>query len=55
MPITLAFKDKVLAKLKAYGNRPLNETEKKDILLDLTKEYRSYGLKETLSEDEWNY
>lgn len=55
LPITLAFKDKVLAKLKAYGNRPLNETEKKDILLDLTKANRSYGLKETLSEDEWNY
>ena len=55
LPITAILKEKVLERLKEFGNRPLRESEKKNLLLELTKEYRSYSLKETLSEDEWNY
>lgn len=55
LPVTAMLKEKVLEKLKEFGNRTLRESEKKNLLLELTKEYRSYGLKETLSEDEWNY
>ena len=35
--------------------RPLTEAEKKNLLLAITRENRSYGLKSTLTEDEWNY
>ena len=45
----------VMEQLKKRGNRKLTEAEKKNILLDITKENRSYDLNSVLDEDEWNY
>ena len=44
-----------MEQLKKRGNRKLTEAEKKNILLDITKENRSYDLNSVLDEDEWNY
>lgn len=55
LPVSTLYKDKVLEKIKAYGNRALTMTEKKKILLEVTKENRSYDINSTLDESEWNY
>ena len=55
MPISTLYKEMVIKKIKEYRRYPLTECEKKNILLEVTKENRSYDLKSTLGEDEWNY
>lgn len=55
LPISTLYIDAVMARMKAMGLRDLTESEKKDALLEATRENRTYKLKETLSEDEWNY
>ena len=40
---------------KTYGKKTLNDADKRKLLLDVTKENRSYDLKSMLSEEEWNY
>ena len=54
-PVSTLYIDAVKQEWENRGGRPLTETEKKNILLDVTRENRSYDLKSTLSEDEWNY
>lgn len=55
LPVSTMYKDKVVKEIEKRGNKELTKTEKKKILLDVTKENRSYGLDSTLGEDEWNY
>lgn len=55
LPVSTIYQRKVIKEIEKYGNRVLTETEKKKIILELTKENRSYDLKSILSEDEWNY
>lgn len=55
LPISTTYVDAVMKEMKNTGKGKLTEVEKKNILLEVTKENRSYDLKSTLSEDEWNY
>lgn len=54
LPVSSIYLKQVIDLLKA-NSKSLTETEKKNILLEVTKENRCYDLKSTLSEDEWNY
>ena len=55
LPISALYKEKVIKRIKEYGKSQLTECEKRGILLEITKENRSYDLKSTLGEEEWNY
>ena len=54
-PVSTLYKDAVVKNIEALGNKVLTETEKKQILLNVTAENRSYNLDAVISEDEWNY
>ncbi len=54
-PVTSLYKEKVLKVIAKYGNRPLTESEKKNIILTVTSKNRSYDLQSTINSDEWNY
>ena len=45
--------------IEKYFSRPLSEVkskdEKKAIILDVTRENRTYDLDKVISENEWNY
>ena len=55
MPVSTLYKDAAIERIKTYGEKPLTDADKRKLLLDITKENRSYALKLTLSEEEWNY
>lgn len=55
LPVSSLYIDAVVKELKKLGNRKPTQTEKKAILLYVTRENRSYDMKSTISEDEWNY
>lgn len=55
IPVSTMYKDAVLKELDRLGGRVPTKTEKKNIILEATRENRSYDLKTILSEDEWNY
>lgn len=55
LPISLLYKDEVVKEIKKLGNRQLSESEKKNILLYVTRENRSYDLITKIGEEEWNY
>lgn len=54
-PISTVYIKPVVKYMEKQNFRPLTEAEKKNLLLAITRENRSYGLKSTLTEDEWNY
>lgn len=54
-PVSTLYVDAVRKKIAELGHKVPTEREKKQILLDVTSENRSYGLKETIGEEEWNY
>lgn len=54
-PVSTMYKNYIIKEIEKRGGRALTETEKKNVLLEATRENRSYDLKSTLSEDEWNY
>lgn len=54
-PVSKLYKKMVLEELKKHGNKTLTDSKKMNILLNVTKENRSYNLKSTLSEEEWDY
>ena len=54
LPVSTFYLDSVVEKLK-QSTKKLTEAAKRNILLDVTKENRSYNLKSTLDENEWNY
>ena len=45
----------VVSTLEKVNFRKLNETEKKALLLYVTRQNRSYKLSEAIGEDEWDY
>ncbi len=55
MPISTLYIGPVVKAMEKMGFRSMTEAEKKNLLLAVTRENRSYKLKETLNEDEWNY
>ena len=55
MPVYTLYKDAVVKEIKKLGNRKLSQSEKKNILLYVTRANRSYNLNSTIGEDEWNY
>lgn len=54
-PVTTMYQEAVIKKIRERGQDKLTESDKKAILLDVTTENRSYDLKSTLDENEWNY
>ena len=54
-PVSTLYKDMILKKIKAHGYKTLSESKKKEILLQVTEENRSYDLKAVSNEEEWNY
>lgn len=55
LPVTPLYREAVIAKIKLYNRKSLSEMEKKKILLDVTRENRSYDLNSALNESEWDY
>lgn len=54
-PVSTMYKDLVVKEIEKHGGRVLTATEMKNILLDVTRENRSYDLNSVLNEDEWDY
>ena len=55
MPVSVAYKDLIVKEIQKRNGRALISMEKKNILLEATRENRSYDLNATLSKNEWNY
>lgn len=55
LPVSTIYKDKVRDILIKRGNKKLSDSEKKEIILYLTRENRTYDLNKVISESEWNY
>ena len=55
MPVSVAYKDLIVKEIQKRNGRTLTSMEKKNILLEATRENRSYDLNATLSKNEWNY
>ena len=55
LPVSTMYMDAVRKEIEKRGGIQLSATEKKNLLLDITRENRSYDLKATLGEEEWNY
>ena len=55
LPVSTLYMDAVVKEIEKRGVRTLSSAEKKNILLDVTRENRSYDLNSILNEDEWNY
>ena len=49
------YKDKVRDILVKRGGKMLSDSEKKDIILDVTRDNRTYDLNKVISDNEWNY
>lgn len=54
-PISTLYIKPVVSYMEKQNFRPLTEAEKKNLLLAITRENRSYNLKSPLTEEEWNY
>ncbi len=55
LPVSTLYRDAVLNIIKEYGYRKLTKTEKKRILLHVTRENRSYDLNLIMNESEWDF
>lgn len=55
LPVSTLYMGEIRKEIEKRGDKPLTSTEKKNLLLEITKENRSYDLKSTLGEEEWNY
>lgn len=54
-PVSTIYMDAVKKEIISRGGKSLTESEKKNMLLGVTKENRSYDLESAIGEDEWNY
>lgn len=54
-PVSTLYKGKVIEEMKKCGKTKLSQGDMKNILLKVTENNRSYDLKATLDEAEWNY
>ena len=55
LPVSTMYYEKIRDEIIKRGKSTLTVSEKKNILLEATRENRSYDLKSTLGEEEWNY
>ena len=55
LPISTMYMDTIRKEIEKRGGKQLTATEKKNILLNVTRENRSYDLKSIIGEEEWNY
>lgn len=55
IPVSAMYEEAVVKEIDKRGRRTLTEADKKNILLYVTRENRSYDLNQTLKEEEWNY
>ena len=55
IPVSTLYKDAVVKEIMNRGGKTLSANEQKAIMLDVTKENRSYDLKSVVGEEEWNY
>lgn len=55
IPVSALYRDAVVRELNTLRGAIPTETEKKNILLKVTRENRSYDLQSTIGEDEWNF
>lgn len=54
-PVSILYIERVMKEIERLGKKDLTDSEKKMILLNVTKENRSYDLKSTINEEEWDY
>lgn len=54
-PVSTLYRDRIVQEIQQKGGQALTATDKKTILLNVTRENRSYDIKSTLDESEWNY
>lgn len=55
IPVSVLYKERVAKEIRKFGGKALSESEKKNILLEVTRENRFYDLKSTIKEGDWNY
>ena len=55
LPVSTMYRDKVRDILVKRGGKMLSDSEKKDIILDVTRDNRTYDLNKVISDNEWNY
>lgn len=55
LPVSTMYMDAVRKEILKRNGKPLTQGEKKNLLLNVTRENRSYNLNSTLGEEEWNY
>ncbi len=55
MPVSSLYVSEVIEAIKKKGGKALTKSEAKNVLLNATKENRSYNITQLLSDDEWNY
>ena len=55
LPVSTLYMNDVRKEIEKNGGKQLSKGEKKNLLLKITRENRSYDLKSTLGEEEWNY
>lgn len=54
-PVSILYIERVLKEIERLGKKSLTDSEKKTILLNVTRENRTYDLKSIISEEEWDY
>lgn len=54
-PVSTLYVSAVKKRLSEHGGGILTETETKNILLDITRENRTYDIKTVIGEDDWDY
>ena len=54
-PISTLYKDKFVKEIMKYDYEKLSESEKKRILLEITRDNRVYDLKSEIGAEEWDY
>lgn len=54
-PVSVLYKDEVLDVINKLGKKTLSDSEKKDILLYVTRTNRFYDLSTVIDEEEWNF
>ncbi len=55
IPVSMRYLDKITDELRKLGAKKLTSADKKRILLNVTRDNRTYDLKSVLDEDEWDY
>ena len=54
-PVSPYYSDAIAKEIAKYGGKQLTESEKKNIMLQMTQKNRSYDLQSIIGEEEWNY